>query len=126
MRTPGPSGSQHHGRRSLAQVQASRPATPPTAAMTIRPIRLLDVVHEVESEGLRSSRIELGKNPRLTIGGNLGDLVESRLAQESHREVATFVDTAVFCGDRRLLDPFLQSLDGFVVMLLDLGPYPSK
>jgi hypothetical protein len=36
------------------------------------------------------------------------------------------MDSAVLGGDRRLLDPFLQSLNGFVVMFLDLGPNGTK
>src|SRR6202040_1352772 len=85
-----------------------------------------DVVHEIESERLRSSRIELGEDSRLAVGGNLCDLVESGLAKEAHGEIAPFVDPTIFGGDRRLLDPFLQTLDGFVMMLLDLGPDGSK
>jgi len=83
---------------------------------------LLDVVHEVKFERLGSSRIELGENSRLTISGNFCDLSESGLAKEAHREVATFVDSPALGGNRGLLDPFLQSLNCFIVMLLDLGP----
>ena len=82
-------------------------------------IGLLDVVHEIESDGLRRARVERRKNSGLAVGGDFGDLLEARVAEQAHGHVAAFVHAAIFRGDGRLLDPFLQSLDGFVVALFD-------
>lgn len=43
------------------------------------------------------------------------------LTKKPHRQVTAFGYAFVLCSDRRLPDPFLQPLDGFVMMLLDLA-----
>ena len=66
-----------------------------------------------------SRRGRAGKS--LAVGGDLGDAAESGVAQHAHHQVAAFRHPAIFGGNRRLLDPVLQTLDGFVVPLVGLG-----
>lgn len=50
----------------------------------------------------------------------LRHLSESSLSEKTHREVATFCHPSILGRDRGLLDPFLQALNGFIVMFFDL------
>ena len=82
-------------------------------------IHLLDVVHEVEAEGLGRARVERREDPRLTVAGDLRDLLKSGVAEHPHRQIAAFVHPAILGGDRRLFDPFLQPLHRFIVAAVD-------
>src|SRR5436853_3876291 len=84
-------------------------------------IGLLHVIDEVQSEGSRSARVELREYTRLAVSRDPSHFGESRLAEESHGEIAAFAHSAVFGGDRRLFDPFLEPLYGFAVTFLYLG-----
>src|SRR6266404_657406 len=84
-------------------------------------IDLLDVVHEVEADGFGGAGVERGEDAGLAVGGDHGDLSEAGVAQHLHGELAAFVHTAVFGGDGGLANPGLQTLEGFVVALIDFG-----
>ena len=85
-----------------------------------RGIGLLDVVHEVEAERARRARVEGREDARLPVGRDLRDLPEARVLEHPHGEIAPLGHAAVFGGDGRLPDPFLQSLHGFVMTVFDL------
>jgi hypothetical protein len=53
--------------------------------------------------------------------GDLGHLVESGIAEESHLEFAAFPHAAIFRSDRRLVDPLLEPANRFVVLFLDFS-----
>ncbi len=87
-----------------------------------RPLRRIDlfhVVHEINADGARGSGVEGGEDAGLAVGGNLGDGVESGVAQHAHGEVAAFLHAALLGGNRRLTNPLLQALHRFVVALFD-------
>jgi hypothetical protein len=56
-----------------------------------------------------------GKDPRLAVGRNFCDLLEFRIPQQTHRQVAAFVDSPILSGNRGLPDPLLQTLQVLVV-----------
>ena len=82
-------------------------------------IDLLHVIHEIDTDGARSAGVERGEDTGLAVGGNFRDAVEAGVAQHAHGEVAAFVHAAVLGGNRRLANPLLQALHGFVVALFD-------
>ncbi len=84
-----------------------------------RRVGLLDVVHEIQSDGRGRAGVERGENSRLAVGGNFADLLEAGVAKESHGHFAAFVHAAIFGGDAGLADPFLKSVDRFLVTLFD-------
>jgi hypothetical protein len=47
-------------------------------------------------------------------------LTKSRFPQQAHRKIAALSHSSVFGCDGWLLDPFLQALDSFLVLLLNL------
>src|ERR1700675_447029 len=59
-------------------------------------IDLLDVIHEIEPDGLGSTGVERGEDAGLAVGGNLGDLRESGVAQHLHGELTAFVHATIF------------------------------
>src|SRR6266700_7199292 len=83
-------------------------------------INLLYVVHEVEAERAGCARIERGENSGLAVGRNFGDFTKSGFAEETHREVAAFADTPILRRNGWLVNPLLQSLHRFVMLLGDL------
>src|SRR4051812_16911924 len=85
-------------------------------------IDLLHVIHEIETDGLGSARIQCRKYSRLPIGGNLSYLVEAGIAQHVHKQATAFLHSTIFSGDRRLTNPGLQSLNTLIVELPDLVP----
>ncbi len=97
---------------------------------------MLYIVHEIDAHRSRRTRVERGQNAGLSVGGYLRHLAESCVSKEAHGKVAAFADTFVLGGNRRLPDPLLQTLQGFVVALLDLranrsevariGPCPKR
>jgi hypothetical protein len=68
----------------------------------------------------RCAGVERREDAGLAVGRPLLDVLKTRVAQHAHRQVAAFRHAAILCGDRRLTDPRLQALHGFVVTLLDL------
>ena len=86
-------------------------------------VRLLHVVHEVEAQRARRAGVERREDAGLAVGRYFGDLPESGVAQQPHRELAPLVHAAVLGRDRRLADPFLQALHRLVVTLFDLGEH---
>src|SRR2546430_521527 len=83
-------------------------------------IDLLDVVHEVQAERARRAGVERGEDAGLAVGRDLRHLVEARVLEHAHGELAALVHAAVLGGDGGLPDPLLQARHGFVVMLVDL------
>ncbi len=80
---------------------------------------LFDVVHEVDADGARGSRIKSGKDSGMTVCWNFSYLIEASIAQKIYLQIATLGHAAVFGSDRRLFDPILDSLYGFVVLLFN-------
>src|SRR5215475_5301835 len=89
-------------------------------------VELLYVIHEIEANGFGSARVECGENAGVAVGRHLLDHAEAGLLEHVHHELAAFVHVAVFGGDAWKLDPVLEALDGFVVMLIDFGAYRSE
>ena len=87
----------------------------------LRGIGLLHVVHEIDGDGLRGSRVERREDPWVTIGLDTRGPLKARVARESHHEIAAFVHPAIFRGEGRVLHPFLEASNTLVVTLLDLG-----
>src|SRR5438477_299339 len=52
-----------------------------------RRIGLLYVVHEVDRDGGRSTRIERGENARVTVGVDTRGLLEALVASETHHQI---------------------------------------
>jgi len=92
----------------------------------LRRVNLLHVVHEIEPQCPRRSRIERGKDSGLAVGGNFRDLLEACIAKHLHGELATFVHSAILRGNRGLLDPRLEPEQGFVMPLGDLRTYGAQ
>ncbi len=84
-----------------------------------RGVGLLHVVHEVHADRAARTGIERREHAGLAVGGAALDVLESRIGEHPHCELAAFLDAAVLRGDRRLADPFLQACDGLVVAALD-------
>src|SRR5438477_781370 len=84
-------------------------------------VGLLHVVHEVDSDRLRGTRVERGEDAWVTIGLDTRGLLKARVARESHHEIAALVHAAVLRGEGRVLHPLLKAFDAFVVTFLDLG-----
>ena len=82
-------------------------------------IGLLHVVHKIKSDGARRAGIEGGKDARLPVGRNFCNPAESSVAQHTHSEVAAFAHAPLLSRNRRLANPMLQALHGFVVTLFD-------
>src|SRR5207249_8207442 len=87
----------------------------------LRGVGLLHVVHEIDGDGLRGSRVERREDTGVTVGVDTRRFLEARVARESHHEIAAFVHPAIFRGEGRVLHPFLEASNTFVVTLLDLG-----
>jgi len=64
--------------------------------------------------------VEGGEHAGLSIRWHLLEDIKPGLTKKPYRQVTAFGYAFVLCSDRRLPDPFLQPLDGFVMMLLDL------
>ena len=84
-------------------------------------IDLLDVVHEVDADRPRRSRVEGGEDAGMAVGGHLRRGLEAGVLRHVHHELAALVHAAVLGGDRRQLHPLLEALEAFRVALLDLG-----
>jgi hypothetical protein len=107
----------HHGLAQIGQIDELRF---PRRRRPLLRIGLLHVVHEVQPEGPSRAGVERCEDAGLAVGGPLLDVLKARVAQHAHRQVAPFRDTAILRRDRRLANPRLQPLHGFVVTLLDL------
>src|SRR5205807_1468080 len=83
-------------------------------------VDLLDVVHEVQAERARGAGVERREDAGLAVGRDFRHLVEARVFEHAHGELAALVHAAVLGGDGRLSDPLLQACHGFVVALFDL------
>ena len=66
---------------------------------------MLHVVHEIQSQRLRSAGIQRREDTGLTFGRHLPDLIEARLAQHSHRQFAAFIHAAILCPPRQEASP---------------------
>jgi hypothetical protein len=83
-------------------------------------VRLLHVVHEIQPERAARTGVECREDAGLAVGRPLLDVLEPGIAQHAHREIAALAHPAILGSDRRLTDPRLQPLHGFIVTLLDL------
>jgi hypothetical protein len=63
---------------------------------------------------------ERGEHAGLSIRWHLLEDIKPGLTKKPRGQVTAFEYAFVLCTDRRLPDPLLQPLDGFVMMLLDL------
>ena len=88
----------------------------------LRRIDLLHVIHVVNPDSARRTHVEGGKDARMPIGGNFGDLLEAGVAQHLHHHAAAFFHAAILGGNRGLAYPGLQALQSFIMALLDLRP----
>ena len=79
-------------------------------------IELLDVVHEVEADGLRRAGVERGEHARLAVGRERSSTCWKPASRASCAMCsAPAGEFEVLGGDRGQRDPVLQALDGFVV-----------
>src|SRR3546814_2294392 len=85
-------------------------------------IELLHFVHEVNTDRVLRAGIERGEHPRLAIGVDDLDLLETGVAGQLRHVLRTFARVEVFGRDRRHRDPVLQPLDRFIVLRFDLLP----
>ena len=88
--------------------------------MTTRRGHLLDVVHEVESQGARRAGVQRGEDAGLPVGRHFLGAAEARVLEQSDHQFAALIHPAVLRGDGGLADPFLEPLDCLVVAFLDL------
>src|SRR5437899_69270 len=89
-------------------------------------VSLLHVIHEVEAQSARSTRVERCEDARLAIGRNLGDLAKASIAQHAHGEITAFANAAVLSGDGGLSSPVLEPLHSCIVIFCDLCPNGSE
>src|SRR6185312_4861971 len=86
----------------------------------LRRVGLLDVVHEVDGDGLRGSRVEGREDSWVTVGVDACGLLEPGVASEPHHPIAALVHAAILGSERWVLHPILKAADALVVALFDL------
>src|SRR6185437_7548171 len=69
----------------------------------------------IEAQSFGRAGVEGGEDAGLAIRGDFGYLLETGLAQHLHGELTTLIHAAVLCGNRRLANPGLKTLQGFVM-----------
>ena len=75
-------------------------------------IELLHVVHEVDAQRRIRAGIQRGEHPRLALGRDDLDALESGVARQPRHVLRALRVIQVFGGDRRQCDPVLQHLQG--------------
>ena len=86
----------------------------------LRRINLLHVVHKIKTNRLGRAIVHHCEDTRLSFGWDLRDLRKARLAQHVHHQPAAFLHPTILGGNRRLANPGLQTLDVFIMLLLNL------
>jgi hypothetical protein len=86
----------------------------------LRRVELLDVVHEVQPDRLRSTGVERREHARLAVGLDHGRLLKAGVLGELRHALRPIRVAAVLGRDRRCRDPVLEPLHRFVVPLHDL------
>ena len=84
-------------------------------------IELFHVIHEIESDRFRRPGVKGRENARLAVGRDTFRTLKPSVLEELDHVIGAFRITAIFGRDRDLLDPILQPLDRFVVLLGDLS-----
>ena len=86
----------------------------------LRRIELFHVVHEIKADRFRRAGIERGEHARLSVSANDIRPLKSRFARQLRHIFRAFRITAVLRRDRHLMDPILEPLHRFIVLLRDL------